>query len=108
MQAFEYKDNEFYPIIPETIVQCIVLTCGRELSAGDGFICGFGCNIYLGDNVSINYLDTFIDCNTIRIGNNVLIAPGVQINTESHPVEWEDRVTPDSMRRNVSVSISLS
>lgn len=106
VQAFEYKDNESYPIIQETIVQCIVLTCGRELFAGDGFICGFGCNIYLDDNVSINYRCTFIDCNTIRIGNNVLIAPGVQINPASHPVEWEGRATPDSMRRNITVSVS--
>lgn len=68
---------------------------GENCSAGDGFICGFGCNIYLGDNVSINYRCTLIDCNTIRIGNNVLIAPGVQINTASHPVDWTDRRNPD-------------
>lgn len=68
---------------------------GQNCSAGDGFICGFGCNIYLGDNVSINYRCTLIDCNTIRIGNNVLIAPGVQINTASHPVDWNDRRNPD-------------
>lgn len=69
---------------------------GVNCSAGDGFICGFGCNIYLGDNVSINYRCTLIDCNTIRIGNNVLIAPGVQINTASHPVDWSDRRNPES------------
>lgn len=34
-------------------------------------------------------------CNTIKIGNNVLIAPGVQINTASHPVEWPERRNPD-------------
>lgn len=68
---------------------------GANCSAGDGFICGFGCNIFLGDNVSINYRCTLIDCNEIRIGSNVLIAPGVQINTASHPVEWEDRRNPD-------------
>lgn len=32
-----------------------------------------------------------IDCNEIHIGNNVLIAPGVQINTALHPVKWADR-----------------
>lgn len=72
---------------------------GENCSAGDGFICGFGCNIYLGDNVSINYRCTLIDCNTIRIGNNVLIAPGVQINTASHPVDWNDRRNPDFERK---------
>ncbi|NPD91504.1 sugar O-acetyltransferase [Xylanibacter muris] len=64
---------------------------GKNCSVGDGFICDFGCNIYLGDNVSVNYRCTFIDCNNIIIGNNVLIASGVQINTASHPTAWTDR-----------------
>ena len=68
---------------------------GENCSVADGFICGFGCNIFLGNNVSINYRCTLIDCNTIKIGNNVLIAPGVQINTASHPVEWPERRNPD-------------
>lgn len=36
-----------------------------------------------------------IDCNKITIGDNVLIAPGVQINTASHPVEWKERRNPE-------------
>lgn len=68
---------------------------GTNCSVGDGFICGFGCNIYIGDNVSINYRCTLIDCNDIRIGSNVLIAPGVQINTATHPVEWSERRNPE-------------
>lgn len=65
---------------------------GSNVSVGDDFLCGFGCNIYIGDNVSINLRCMLIDCNTITIGNNVLIAPGVQINTSSHPVELWDRL----------------
>lgn len=68
---------------------------GNNCSVGDDFICGFGRNIYLGDNVSVNYRCTFIDCNRITVGSNVLIAPGVQINTASHPVEWEKRRNPE-------------
>lgn len=34
---------------------------GRNVSVGDDFICGFGCNIYIGDNVSINLRCTLID-----------------------------------------------
>lgn len=68
---------------------------GRNVSVGDDFICGFGCNIYIGDNVSINLRCTLIDCNKITIGNNVLIAPGVQINTSTHPVDLVDRMNPN-------------
>ncbi len=68
---------------------------GSNVSVGDHFTCGFGCNISIGNNVSVNLNCTFIDCNRITIGNNVLIAPHVHLNTASHPVELADRLTPD-------------
>ena len=68
---------------------------GTNVSAGDGLIIGFGDNIPIGKNVSINYRCMLIDCNTISIGNDVLIAPGVQMNTASHPTHLEERLTPD-------------
>lgn len=70
-------------------------TVGTNVSVGDDVIVGFGDNIHIGNNVSINYRCTLIDCNTITIGNDVLIAPGVQINTSTHPVKLEDRLTKD-------------
>jgi acetyltransferase-like isoleucine patch superfamily enzyme len=68
---------------------------GTNVSVGNFFICDYGCNIYIGDNVSINMNCTFIDCNKITIGNNVLIASNVQIYTSTHPVELSERLTPD-------------
>lgn len=68
---------------------------GTNVSVGDSFICGFGDNIHVGNNVSINMRCTFIDCNKITIGNNILIAPNVQIHTATHPIELNDRLTPD-------------
>lgn len=68
---------------------------GKNVSVGDEFICGFGNNIYIGNNVSINIRCMLIDCNKITIGNNVLIAPGVQMNTSTHPVELIDRLNPE-------------
>lgn len=68
---------------------------GTNVTVGDGFICGFGNNIYVGNNVSINMRCTLIDCNKITIGNNILIAPNVQIHTATHPVELSDRLNPD-------------
>ncbi|POD88891.1 Maltose O-acetyltransferase [Lactiplantibacillus plantarum subsp. plantarum] len=38
---------------------------------------------------------TFVDCNRIVIGNNVLIASNVQIYTATHPVELRDRLRAD-------------
>lgn len=68
---------------------------GSNVSVGLPFICDYGCNIYLGSNVSINMNCTFVDCNKIEIGNNVLIASNVQIYTATHPVELSERLVPD-------------
>jgi maltose O-acetyltransferase len=68
---------------------------GENVSVGDNFTCGFGTNIYIGSNVSINLNCTFIDCNRINIGSNVLIAPCVHLTTATHPVELTDRLTPN-------------
>lgn len=68
---------------------------GTNVSVGDSFTCGFGYNIFIGNNVSVNMNCTFIDCNKITIGNNVLIAPHVQIHTAAHPIELNERLTPD-------------
>lgn len=68
---------------------------GTNVSVGAPFICDYGRNIYLGSNVSVNMNCTFVDCNKITIGNNVLIASNVQLYTATHPVELADRLTPD-------------
>lgn len=67
---------------------------GSNVSVAAPFLCDYGRNIYIGDNVSINMNCTFVDCNKIEIGNNVLIASNVQIYTAAHPVESEERLTP--------------
>ena len=44
-----------------------------KVSIGHSFICDYGCNIHIGNNVTVNTGCTFVDCNKITIGNNVLI-----------------------------------
>lgn len=68
---------------------------GSNVSVALPFLCDYGCNVHIGSNVSINMNCTFVDCNTITIGSNVLIASNVQLYTATHPVELADRLTPD-------------
>ena len=67
---------------------------GTKVSIGHSFICDYGRNIHIGNNVTVNTGCTFVDCNRITIGNNVLIAPNVQIYTATHPIELNERLTP--------------
>ena len=68
---------------------------GTNVSVAQPFLCDYGKNIYLGNNVSINMNCTFVDCNKIEIGDNVLIASNVQLYTATHPVELSERLTPN-------------
>lgn len=73
---------------------------GESVSVGHLFVCDYGCNIHIGNNVTINTGCTFVDCNKITIGNNVLIAPNVQIYTATHPVELNERLFPTGTPEN--------
>lgn len=65
---------------------------GNNVEIKIPFMCDYGYNIEIGDNVFINYNCTMLDCNKIKIGNNVLIAPNVQFYAATHPVEYEIRL----------------
>lgn len=89
--AFTYEQKEE----KEAVLKQLFGRIGTNVSVGQPFICDYGCNIYLGSNVSVNMNCTFVDCNKIIIGDNVLIASNVQLYTATHPVELSERLTPD-------------
>ncbi|MCM1268362.1 MAG: sugar O-acetyltransferase [Bacteroidales bacterium] len=68
---------------------------GTNVSVGSPFLCDYGRNIHIGANVSVNMNCTFVDCNRIGIGDNVLISSNVQIYTSTPPIELTERLTPD-------------
>lgn len=55
------------------------------------FHCDYGCNIELGENFYSNYNLTVLDCNKVKIGDNVLLGPNVTITAAGHPIHPESR-----------------
>lgn len=51
----------------------------------------YGINTRIGSNVFINFNFVLLDCCPVTIGDNVFIAPNVQIYTASHPMDLEER-----------------
>lgn len=68
---------------------------GNNVNIDTPFYCDYGKHITTGSNVIINMNCTFVDCNKIQIGNNVLIASNVQIYTATHPVSVHERLVND-------------
>jgi maltose O-acetyltransferase len=74
-------------------------------TVGDGvwieppFFCDYGAHIHIGADSFVNVNCVFLDSAEIRLGANVLVGPGVQILTASHPLRAADRIVPTSERR---------
>jgi maltose O-acetyltransferase len=57
------------------------------------FSCDYGYNIHLGRNCFINYNYVFLDCARIEIGDDLQMAPAVQLYTAYHPLDRDTRVS---------------
>jgi maltose O-acetyltransferase len=55
------------------------------------FFCDYGSNIELGRHVYFNFNCVILDGAKVKIGDNVLFGPAVQIYTASHPLKAEER-----------------
>ncbi|WFD11894.1 sugar O-acetyltransferase [Tepidibacter hydrothermalis] len=61
------------------------------------FFCDYGYNIEIGKNFYANHNCIMLDVNKIKIGNNVMFAPNVQVYTATHPVNAEERISGKEM-----------
>ncbi|MGB3725252.1 MAG: sugar O-acetyltransferase [Glaciecola sp.] len=56
------------------------------------FYCDYGYNIKLGKHFYANHGLIILDCATVNIGDNVMIAPGVLMSTATHPLNAQERI----------------
>ena len=89
---FEY--NALHPSQAERkeeILRELLGKTGERVYIEPPFRCDYGCNIEVGENFYSNYNLTILDCNKVRIGDNVLFAPNVTITAAGHPIHPESR-----------------
>ena len=75
------------------ILEELLPNAGTNLYIEPPFFCDYGYNILCGDNVFFNVNCVVLDENKVTIGSNVLLGPGVQLYTASHPLEAQMRRT---------------
>lgn len=76
----------------QAILQNLLGQMGQGCEIKSNFRCDYGYNILLGKRVFFNYDCTLVDCNTITIGDDTLLAPGVLISAAYHPTDPNLRV----------------
>ena len=90
----EKRDELFYNLMG---------MAGKNLWIEPPFYCDYGYNIQLGDNVFMNYNCCILDVSTVKIGNNVMFAPGVQVLTATHPLEAKPRNSGKEFAKPITI-----
>ncbi|NVY96488.1 sugar O-acetyltransferase [Lactobacillus sp. DCY120] len=80
----------------KTLERQLFASCGTDVFIQPPFEVDYGRHISIGDHFYCNSNAILLDTNEIRIGNNVMIGPRVNLFTAGHPVdalirnqEWE-------------------
>lgn len=75
----------------QAVMRKLLGALGEDCEIKPPFRCDYGCNIYAGERVFINYDCIILDCNEVKLGDCVLLGPKVQIYTATHPFASTER-----------------
>jgi len=87
----------------QEIIFSLFGSIGSNFTVRPPFYCDYGGNIVAGDNLYINYDCTILDCNMVYLGNNVLLAPKVQIYTAYHPTDPQVRLSGKELAAPITI-----
>jgi len=76
---------------------------GNNVVIHKPFMCDIGKNIIIGNNVFINYNCVILDIEKVRIGDNTLLGPNVNIYTPFHSLEIDSRKKKDGFASPVVI-----
>lgn len=68
----------------QAILSSLLAGIGKDVSIEPNFLCEFGFNLSIGNNVYINHDMVVLDCNEVTIGNDVYVGPRVGLYCANH------------------------
>ena len=101
---------------PEQIRNILSQITGKEIDESTAVFpplyINYGKNTKIGKNVFINFGCTFLDLGGITIEDNVMLAPGVKLLSEGHPLSPEERQSlipkPIHVRKNAWIGANAT
>ena len=88
----EYNQTGYDKALREKLLRQLLGRLGKNTDIQTPFFCDYGCHIEAGDNFFANFNCVFLDCNYIKLGNNVFLGPNVQVYAAYHPVVAAERI----------------
>lgn len=85
------------------LLKALFGSTGETIYAESNFRCDYGYNIDVEENFYANFDCTILDEGKVTIGKNCMIAPGVHIYTNTHPIHAEERITEVKYTKPVAI-----
>jgi maltose O-acetyltransferase len=76
---------------------------GPRVEIEPPFRVDYGNNIFIGDNFYANFGCIILDCARVTIGENVMLAPNVQIYAAHHPIEAAERIKGPELASPITI-----
>lgn len=105
-----YRFNHAWPgelEVRQAVVRSLFHTIGPNFEITPPFFCDYGSHIRAGNNLYLNANCIILDCNWVTIGDNVLMAPNVQIYTAYHPVDPTVRLSGLEMAAPIAIGSNV-
>jgi maltose O-acetyltransferase len=99
----EYNHTAFDREKRSLLLKQIFKKVGTNVDIQTPFYCDYGCHIEVGNNFFANFNCVFLDCNYIRMGDNVFLGPAVQIYAAFHPILASERIKGPELALPVTI-----
>lgn len=76
----------------EGLFRELIGTVGEKIDVEPPFYCDYGSHIHLEGNFHANFGCVILDCAQVRIGDNVMFGPNVQVYAAHHPIDAAERI----------------
>ena len=76
---------------------------GEKVWIEPDFRCEYGSNIFIGNNVYINFGCIILDCAKISIGNDVLFGPNTGLYAANHAIDAEQRLNGNCLGKPITI-----
>lgn len=87
----------------EMLLHQLLGKMGKNIDIQTPFFCDYGMHIEVGDNFFANFNCVFLDCNSIKMGDNVFLGPNVQIYAAHHPVIASERIKGPELASPITI-----
>lgn len=88
----EYNQTKYDKPLRQKLLAALLGKMGSNADIQTPFFVDYGCHIEVGDNFFANFNCVFLDCNYIKMGNNVFLGPAVQVYAATHPLVAAERI----------------